>query len=70
MTSPEGLARQAELVARVRAARAHRDHAVEIANQQLAVAIKDAIDSGALVKDVAAAAGFSRQHVSEIYNQR
>lgn len=69
VTSPEGLARQAELVSRVRAARAHRDRAIQIANEQLIVAIKDAIDSGALVKDVAAAAGFTRQHVSELYRK-
>lgn len=70
MTSPEGLARQAELVARVRTARAHRDRVVDQANEQLHQAIRDAIDSGALVKDVAAAASFTRQHVSEIYNHR
>lgn len=69
MTSPEGIARQAELVGRVRAARAHRDRAVALANEQLRVAIRDALDSGARVKDVAAAAGFSRQYVSEIYSQ-
>jgi hypothetical protein len=69
VTSPEGIARQAELVSRVRAARAYRDHAVALANEQLHVAIRDALDSGARVKDVAAAAGFSRQHISEIYNK-
>lgn len=62
VTSPEALRRQAEAVAAVRRARTERDEAVERLNQ----AIRDAADTGALYKDIAAAAGLSRQRISQI----
>ena len=69
VTSPEGLAHQAELLARVRALRARRDKLIAEANVELREAIKDALDAGARPKDVALASGFSRQHVDNIRNQ-
>lgn len=51
----------------MRVARARRDEVIEQANAEMVAAIKAAIDAGALVKDVAAAAGFTRQHISELY---
>jgi hypothetical protein len=68
VTSPEELARQAELVARVRAARARRDLAVEQTTAELHRAMRDAYDAGALVRDIAAAAGLTRQRVHQILN--
>jgi hypothetical protein len=62
VTSPEALRRQADAVAAVRRARTERDEATE----QLKQAIRDAADTGALYKDIALAAGLSRQRVSQI----
>lgn len=66
VTSPEELARQAELVAKVRAARARRDRAVADATAELHAAIHAAYRAGALVKDIASAADMSRQRVHQI----
>jgi hypothetical protein len=66
VTSPEELARQAELVAKVRLARARRDTAAANTTADLHRAIRAAYDAGALVRDIAAAAGMSRQRVHQI----
>ena len=53
---------QAEAVAKVRAAREKRDRTTRELNQ----AIRDAYETGALVKDIAAAADLTRQRVHQI----
>lgn len=55
--------RQAEALARVRAARAQRDRVVEEAAERLRLAILDAYRAGAAINDIAAAAGMSRQWI-------
>ena len=62
MVTPEQAARQAEALAKVRAARIRRDRANEQLNQE----IRAALDTGARPKDVAVAAELSRQRVSQI----
>jgi hypothetical protein len=64
--TPEELHRQAEALARVRAARVERDRVTADAAENLRRAIIDADRTGASVRDVAAAAGMSRQWVWQI----
>ena len=66
MTSPEGHAVQAQLLARVRAARVQRDESLEENTRLLHQAIRAALDAGTPVKDVAAAAGLTRQRIHQI----
>lgn len=66
MVTPEQLAAQAEAVARVRAARLNRDRAAADLN----AAILAALDVGAAVKDVAAAAELTRQRIFQIAQER
>lgn len=69
MSTPEELARQAEAVARVRAARIQRDKAVAEGNARLRTEIVRAINTGASVRDVAVAAELSRQRIHQIINE-
>lgn len=69
MSTPEQLARQARLLARVRAARETRDKAdaaAARADQQLREAIRTAYNAGAEVRDISKAAGLSRQRIHQI----
>lgn len=66
MTTPEQLALQAAAVARVRAARIRRDRVTAEAAEELRQAILDALDTGAQVNDIAAAAQVTRQWIYQI----
>jgi hypothetical protein len=65
VTTPEQLQAQAEAIARVRAARIERDR-ITI---ELRRAIVDALNVGAAVKDVAAAAELTRQRIHQIASE-
>ena len=69
MPTPEELQRQADAVARVRAARVERDNITERANRRLRRAILDAIATGASVQDVAIAAELSRQRIYQMMHE-
>ena len=69
MSTPSQLRRRAAAVSRVRAARVQRDKAVDTATQRLKQAILDAISAGASVRDIAVAAGMSRQRVYQILHE-
>lgn len=70
MPSPDQLRRQAEAVARVRAARVQRDKAVAAASNRLKKAILDATASGASVANIAEAAGLSKQRIYQVIHER
>ena len=73
MATPEELARQARLLARVRAARENRDKADALAanaDQQLRSAIRAAYEAGAEVRDIVRAAGLSRHRIHQIIRGR
>ena len=70
MSTPEELARQAAAVAEVRAARIQRDKAVKEGTKLLRDKIIKALNLGASVKDVAAAAELSRQRIHQIINEQ
>lgn len=59
MVTPDALAAQAQAVAKVKAARLQQDRAIA----DLDAAIVAAYAAGAAVKDIAAAAGLSRQRI-------
>lgn len=69
MSTPEQVAAQARALARVRADRMKRDAAAEsvaAADEQLRQSILNALDVGAAEKDIAIAAGVSRQRINQI----
>ena len=69
VVTPEQLARQARLLARVQSARKDRDRAdaeQKTAARQLHEAIRAAYDAGAEVRSIARASGLSRQRVHQI----
>jgi hypothetical protein len=70
MSTPEQLRRQAEAVARVRAARVQRDKAVASTSKRLKKAIQDAASSGASVADIALAADLSKQRIYQVIHER
>lgn len=64
--TPDELTRQAEAVRRVSVARIRKDEAT----REYDAAILDAIDTGAAVRDIADAAGISRQWVHKLSRKR
>ena len=64
--TPDELARQAEAVRRVSLARIRKDEAAREYN----AAIRAALDAGATVRDIADAAGVSRQWVHKLGRRR
>lgn len=64
--TPDDLARQAEAVRRVSIARARKDEAT----REYDAAILAALDAGATVRDIAQAAGVTRQWVHKLDRRR
>lgn len=66
MPTPEQLRRQADAVARVRAARVEKDRTLDRATKRLNRAIRDAHATGVSVKNIAIAADVSPQWIYEV----